>query len=1245
MQFLRNGPDIPSRLLNDHEDGQVAFFVGAGVSCPAGLPLFGDLVELLFAKLHETPNAVQEAAKKAGQYDTAIMLLEEAAGSRWTVRRHLSDILTPKSDEDWEAAMPTHEALLTLATARDGLTHLVTTNFDRLFEEANSRRQISVQTDAAPHVPLPKARWNSLVYLHGLLTEEPTEADLNRLVVSSGDFGLAYLTEGWAGRFVTELFRNYTVCFVGYSIDDPILRYMLDALAAERLLGEPRPEMFAFAPCGGDHDHVRATWEARHVKPIPYDLGGANKKDHSHLHNTLRHWASIYQDGIGGKRSILTAHAHAHPVQSTVEDDFVARMLWALSDPSGSPASTFADLDVPPPLEWLEFFCHDENSELDLRHLRSGSGSSPEGLTPVVGHLLRWLIRYLDKPDLLLWFAEGGTKPHPRCAHEMTGHLDHVDKLLEDELTELDDLKTRSPRTIPRPALKTAWRLLLAGRVTSWHRTEGSWHLNLWRERIKREGLTTALRLELRDLLMPRLRIRRPWIRTESVDSECDIEVLSTLLECDVVLGVGKIHDEVDQLVSTLSEMDLLPGLLDDFNMLLGDAHALLRSTGAANEQVDHSHMSQPSIASHGQNRGFDDWTALIDLVREAWLATLSFRPTRAKRMAEDWASTPYPLYRRLSFFAASRLIEPLVSLEWLLANDARWLWSLETRREAIRLLVDLAGHLDAPESATLQEAILRGPPVLSDPDDDEGRQRRDRAIWLRLAKLAAAGHTLTPNADVALGKLSSRYPVWQVAEDERDEFPFWMEDSWTEASPEGERDGQKRTVLPRDPEKLLSWFRESEAVEGAAAADWPELCRSDFQLATATLKALADEGRWPLREWRDALLAWSDEDFQSRSWEPVSRTLEHAPDSTIAQLAWEVSRWLRATSGTLSANEEVFLTLCRRALEQSPSESEILGNEEDPVLHALNHPAGYVVEGLFRWWTRNPLRDGQQLPDQLQAILTAVCDTTSETLRHGRVWIAVNTILLFRVDRPWAMQYLLPLFDWERSEAEARAAWAGFLWAPRLYFPLLESVKQSFLETATHYSKIGDYGRRYASFLAFVALNRGDVPASSELKAATAQLPEEGLEATCHFLLDTLKAAEGPKEKVWRRRIRPYFESTWPRSCSTENRHLAHILARICVATEGEFSNAVDVLKSWLEPLEFDYGVCSRLGKTDLANRFPQQALDFLYCVIDEDTHIAEDLTTCLRRIASAAPELVCDHRFAALREFARARGWEVET
>lgn len=74
MQFVKNGPDIPERLLQLHEEGRVVFFCGAGVSRPAGLPEFEDLVRRLYKRLEVTPSSVQHAALKTHQYDTAIGL-------------------------------------------------------------------------------------------------------------------------------------------------------------------------------------------------------------------------------------------------------------------------------------------------------------------------------------------------------------------------------------------------------------------------------------------------------------------------------------------------------------------------------------------------------------------------------------------------------------------------------------------------------------------------------------------------------------------------------------------------------------------------------------------------------------------------------------------------------------------------------------------------------------------------------------------------------------------------------------------------------------------------------------------------------------------------------------------------------------------------------------------------------------------------------------------------------------------
>jgi hypothetical protein len=110
VQFIRHGPDIPERLLQLHEDGRVVFFCGAGISYPARLPGFAGLVDRLYQALSVTPNPVQQSAIKAGQFDTAIGLLEaEDKRGREGVRRKMAEILTP--DLTAPNATATHSTL------------------------------------------------------------------------------------------------------------------------------------------------------------------------------------------------------------------------------------------------------------------------------------------------------------------------------------------------------------------------------------------------------------------------------------------------------------------------------------------------------------------------------------------------------------------------------------------------------------------------------------------------------------------------------------------------------------------------------------------------------------------------------------------------------------------------------------------------------------------------------------------------------------------------------------------------------------------------------------------------------------------------------------------------------------------------------------------------------------------------------------------------------------------------------
>ena len=66
----------------------------------------------------------------------------------------------------------------------------------------------------------------------------------------------------------------------------------------------------------------------------------------------------------------------------------------------------------------------------------------------------------------------------------------------------------------------------------------------------------------------------------------------------------------------------------------------------------------------------------LIDLLRDSWLVTCEDDPIRAGEIAQDWFEIPYPTFKRLALYAASRegcfAVDKWV--EWLMKDDSMWL-------------------------------------------------------------------------------------------------------------------------------------------------------------------------------------------------------------------------------------------------------------------------------------------------------------------------------------------------------------------------------------------------------------------------------------------------------------------------------------------------------------------------------------------------------------------------------------------
>jgi hypothetical protein len=1276
VQFITNGPDIPDALLQAHEEGRVVFFCGAGISYPAGLPGFKGLVEQIYLRNGTGPSDIENAALDRGQFDATLDLLERRLpGQRLAVRRALAQALQPKLRR--RGATGTHAALLQLARNRDGALRLVTTNFDRVFHAAAKRSGETFQAHAAPMLPIPKnSRWNGLVYLHGLLPEKADDTAFNRLVVTSGDFGLAYLTERWAARFVSELFRNYVVCFVGYSINDPVLRYMMDALAADRMLGEVTPQAWALGDCEPGQE-VRKTveWGAKGVTPILYDVA-AGTHDHSALHRTLRAWAETYRDGVTGKERIVVAHALARPSASTRQDDFVGRMLWALSDPSGLPAKRFADFNPAPSLDWLlDAFAADRYGHVDLARFGVAPRNeidaklrfslinrpAPYPLAPsmqlitggtsysrwddVMFQLARWLVRHLNDVQLILWIAEHGGRVHERFIWLIEDELDRLSVAeREGKTSELTEIRTHAPNAIPDPLMRTLWRLLLSGRVKSpWREAD----LYQWKSRLHREGLTATVRLELRELLAPMVRLRKPFRWADETDTGDEPpKHLRQLLDWELVLAADDVHSAFGELEDS-SWKAALPLLLEDMQQLLRDALDLMRELSGGDEQGDRSYWDLPSISPHWQNRSFHDWVSLIELLRDAWLAVRHVDGVRSARTAAAWFALPYPTFKRLALFAASQdgCIAPEQWVEWLMRDGGWWLWAVDTQREVLRLLVLQGGTLTAATQERLESAILAGPPREMYQDDLEPGRWEDlvvHSVWLHLAKLGASGLALGSTSAQRLADLSQQHPEWQLKANESDEFSHWM-------SGTGDPDYEDRRdvdIAPRKRRELMRWLVKPQPEPRPFYEDtWRDVCRTRFFHSLCALCDLAREGVWPTGRWREALQVWSEDVMVMRSWRYAAHLVQSTPDAVMQEISHSATWWLQAASKSVDRQDAKLVQMCERVLNlQLGHDSRIRGGDGEPikrpVMEAINHPVGHVTQALLNLWFKDEPDDGEGLPGDIGPIFSRLCDVRVDRFRHGRVLLASRLIAMFRVDRAWTEQYLLPLFDWTADPIEGKAAWEGFLWSPRLYRPLLLAFKPHFLETARHYGELGEHARQFAGFLTYAALGPTDGYTVEDWRAAFAVLPQEGLEESAQALTQSLEGAADQREEYWKNRIWPFWRDVWPKSRDLATPAIAKSLSRLCISAGSEFPAAVTALVDWLRPVEHPGYVIRRLRESDLCARYPVHVVRLLAAIIDGQQWGAQEIGRCLDLVVQAEPSLAQDVSYRRLLEYARRRG-----
>ena len=234
-----------------------------------------------------------------------------------------------------------HRIILDLATTREGLVHVVTTNFDCLFDDCG-RDLSSLQRPRLPDPSRPKDM-DGIVYLHGKATSDYQRAEGDGFVLSSSQFGQAYLSEGWATSFFREIIDKYVVVFVGYVADDPPVHYLLEGL--NRQIKDKESQVYAFQ--AGDADEATAKWRDRGVTVIPY----AEDSDHTELWRTLEAWAQRARDPDKWYSEVINKAKQGPQSLSPHERGQVAHIVSTVEG-----VRKFSEGEEPPPAEWLCVF-------------------------------------------------------------------------------------------------------------------------------------------------------------------------------------------------------------------------------------------------------------------------------------------------------------------------------------------------------------------------------------------------------------------------------------------------------------------------------------------------------------------------------------------------------------------------------------------------------------------------------------------------------------------------------------------------------------------------------------------------------------------------------------------------------------------------------------------------------------------------------------------------------------------------
>lgn len=1049
--------DFDDCILDALRDDRLIVFAGAGVSMgpPSNLASFWKLTCDIAQGTGLAPS--EPLDRFLGQLHHRNVAVHERA----------AQLLSPVGS----APNALHHDLLRLFQTADRV-RLVTTNFDLHFETAaNALFGAVPDVYRAPALPL-GYDFSGIVHVHGAL---PRARDL---VLTDADFGRAYLTEGWARRFLVDVFRRYTVLFVGYRHNDIVMNYLARALPADRLAGR-----FALT----DED---GSWELLGIKPVRFvkGVGGDAFKE---LYDGVQRLAERTTRGALDWQSRLAELGGRAP---PTDEEAISEIEQALREVH----TTRFLLNVARDPEWLRWL--NARKHLDTLFVTSDLGER----------------------DMLLagWLAKHFAIEHPDEVFEIVAaHGLRMNSALWRSIGRELGVATEKP--LEHSALKRWATILLVS--TPAHADH---HVLMWlADRCAREGcveLTLKVFLAMSEY---RLNVKPGFAwpddkakeRRRRLDAECP-------LRAD--------HWSLNE-VWTKHLRPHLAGvaqpLLSGVTLRLEEMHGELTVWDKASRKWDPVSYGRSAIEPHDQDQYPEAVDVLVDAARDAleWLGANS--PALLGAWIERLVTSDVPLLRRLAIHAIT--VHPARSpeerLKWLL--DRVGLHELSEHHEVHRAVaLSYAAAADPARKAVIDAILAHTLPASDDwpAEKETARSHFDWLSWLLQAKpdCALAGAFLAP--------IKVQYPAWQPSD--HPDLTHWMGSAGWVGS---ESPWSVEQLLARGPREqlddLLSF--KGNRFDGpnreGLLANGREACKQNASWAFLLGQALIERALWSSDLWPALIRGLQESELPAEGWRDLltlvsNPALQSAHAYDIANLLYAFVRdGGKPFALDLLEQANAIALPVWQAQEANAQDEDI----DDWLSRAINSPAGVIVEfwinglSLFVYGKTGAER---VMPENYRHWFTLVVQDATSKGGMGRSLLASQTAFLFGLDEAWTRQHVIPLFS-DPDRQKFAQAWDGFLVWGRLYPALVDALLRAFVAAMPRLAAdLDDRRQRFIEFYTALAAFHVSDPTQCLLPALFQHGSlEDRLAFASHLGYFLPQMQQAAKQQLWNGWLRRYWQ------------------------------------------------------------------------------------------------------------------------